>query len=83
MHLIGMKLHKKFNIPWIADFRDPWSKLDFLQRFYPTKPAIKKQQRLENMVLNSASAILSVSETWGKEIQAGKKPMISLKRQRV
>ncbi len=70
MHLIGMKLHKKFNIPWIADFRDPWSKLDFLQRFYPTKPAIKKQQRLENMVLNSASAILSVSETWGKEIQA-------------
>ncbi|MEJ2628853.1 MAG: hypothetical protein P8078_09880, partial [bacterium] len=23
--LIGLKLKKKFNIPWIADFRDPWT----------------------------------------------------------
>lgn len=24
-HFIAMKLKKEFNIPWIADFRDPWS----------------------------------------------------------
>ncbi len=69
MHLIGMRLQKKFNVPWIADFRDPWSKLDFLQRFNPGRKAIKKQQNLEKKVLNSASAVLTVSPNWRKDIQ--------------
>ena len=29
MHLIARALHKKFNIPWVADFRDPWTDIDF------------------------------------------------------
>ena len=69
MHLIAMRLQKKFNIPWIVDFRDPWSKLDFLSRFYPGKFALRKQQKLEKRVLNTATAILSVSETWGMDIR--------------
>ena len=35
-HLVGLKLKKYFDIPWIADFRDPWTGLyynKFLYRF--------------------------------------------------
>ena len=28
MHLIAMKLKKELGIPWIADFRDPWTEID-------------------------------------------------------
>lgn len=24
-HLIGLSLHRRFKLPWIADFRDPWA----------------------------------------------------------
>ena len=27
MHLIAKKIKEKFNLPWLADFRDPWSDL--------------------------------------------------------
>ena len=29
MHLIGLELKKAIKVKWVADFRDPWSKLDF------------------------------------------------------
>lgn len=25
-HLVGLKIHKKTRVPWIADFRDPWAR---------------------------------------------------------
>ena len=27
MHLIGQRLHKELGIPWIPDFRDPWTRI--------------------------------------------------------
>ena len=27
VHLIGLKLHKALGIPWVSDFRDPWSRM--------------------------------------------------------
>ncbi len=32
-HLVGLKLKKKYNIKWIADFRDPWTKIDYLDEY--------------------------------------------------
>ena len=34
VHLIGQKLHKATGIPWIPDFRDPWSRMYYL-RYLP------------------------------------------------
>ena len=31
-HLVGLKLKKKYNIKWTADFRDPWTKIDYLEK---------------------------------------------------
>src|SRR5690606_36578998 len=29
LHLIGKQLKDKFDIPWIADFRDPWTTIGY------------------------------------------------------
>ena len=65
MHLIALALKKKNkNLKWIADFRDPWSKLDLLDNFYLSYFAKIKNKLLEKNVLLKANLILTVSEKW-------------------
>tara|TARA_Y100001978_G_scaffold201867_1_gene221253 strand:- start:51 stop:1331 length:1281 start_codon:yes stop_codon:yes gene_type:complete len=65
MHLIALALKKKNkNLKWIADFRDPWSKLDLLDNFHLSYFAKNKNKLLEKNVLFKANLILTVSEKW-------------------
>lgn len=69
MHLIALGLKNKFtNIRWIADFRDPWSNIDFLNDLHLTKWAQQKHQQLEKKVVQSADAVISVSPTLTYEL---------------
>ena len=62
MHLVGVRVKKKTGIPWLADFRDPWSQWDVLPQLQLTKSSWKKHKRLEFEVLNSADKVLTVSK---------------------
>lgn len=61
MHLIGMKLRKKLDIPWIADFRDPWTGIDYYDELLLTSWADKKHKKLERQVLQTADHVITVS----------------------
>lgn len=63
MHLIGLNLKKELNIKWIADFRDPWTEIDYFQQLPLTKIAIEKHHFLEKEVLKNADAVLVVGKT--------------------
>ncbi|WP_369800499.1 glycosyltransferase family 4 protein [Tenacibaculum sp. Bg11-29] len=63
LHLIGLALKKKTNVKWIADFRDPWTAIDYFHQLPLTKKAIKKHNQLEQEVLENADASLVVGET--------------------
>ena len=39
-------LKNKLNIPWIADFRDPWTKIDFYDKLRLSNRADRKQIEL-------------------------------------
>jgi hypothetical protein len=67
IHLIGLGLKKRLNIKWIADFRDPWTRIDFYKELLLTKYADKKHHLLEKEVLNRADRIIVVSETMKRE----------------
>ncbi len=61
MHLIALGLKKKFDIPWIADFRDPWTQIDFYHKLRLTQWADRKHHKLESKVLLNADHIVTVS----------------------
>jgi glycosyltransferase involved in cell wall biosynthesis len=69
VHLIARKLRKKFNMPWLADFRDPWSEIDYLERFRLTKPAWWLQKKLEKKVLYEADEVVTVSPSWADDLE--------------
>ena len=77
-HLIAMKVAKKFHIPWLADFRDPWTNIDFYDKLMLTNWADQKHKRLELEVLNRANKVVTVSWSWAQDFQkiSGKMPMV-------
>ena len=69
MHLIGRGLHRATGIPWVADFRDPWTKMFYYKHMHLGKAADRKQHRLEKSVLDEASAVISVTPLVQREFQ--------------
>lgn len=68
-HLIGMKLHEKTGIPWLADFRDPWTGIDFYQDLRLGKYADTTHHRLEKQVLSRANAVVTVTPTMAEDFK--------------
>ncbi len=61
VHLIGRNLKRATGVPWVADFRDPWTKM-FYFKDLPLLPWVRRRHfRLEKSVLDEASAIVSVT----------------------
>ncbi len=70
LHLIGLKLQAELKIKWIADFRDPWTQIDYFHNLPFTKKALKKHFSLEKLVSQNADALLVVGKTM-KEFYTG------------
>ncbi len=68
MHIIALRLKKKFDIPWIADFRDPWTDIDFYSKLKLTKWADKKHHKLEKEVLLKADHVVTVSPGCARDL---------------
>lgn len=69
MHLIALGLKLKHDIPWIADFRDPWTQIDFYDQLKLTAMADKKHKKLERSVLTHANKVVTVSKSWAKDLE--------------
>jgi Glycosyltransferase Family 4 len=63
LHLIGLRLQKKLNIKWIADFRDPWTTIGYHKELKLSDFATQKHLKLEQKVLQNANHILVTSPT--------------------
>ena len=70
MHLIALKLHKTLNIPWIADFRDPWTEIDYYSQLHLTRRSDRKQHRLEHEVLTQADQVVTVAPDGARRLEA-------------
>ena len=69
MHLIALGIKKKLNIPWLADFRDPWTNIDFYHKLMLTQSSDAKHKRLELEVLKNADKVSVVSWNWAKDFE--------------
>lgn len=68
MHMIALGAKKKHpHLPWIADFRDPWTNIDFYDQLMLTAWADRKHHRMEKAVLMHADKVVSVGEQMNLE----------------
>ncbi|TNE55088.1 MAG: glycosyl transferase family 1 [Bacteroidetes bacterium] len=63
LHVIALKLKRKTGIRWIADFRDPWTDIDFYEELKIGERADRKQKALELACLKEADEVITVSES--------------------
>jgi hypothetical protein len=54
-HLIALGLKRATGIPWLADFRDPWTNIDWFDKLPMTFLAKRKHKNLEQAVTYSAN----------------------------
>jgi len=68
MHLIALGLKNKFtSLKWVADFRDPWTNIDFYDKLMLTKRSNIKHHSQELKVLTNADIILSIGKGMSDE----------------
>lgn len=69
MHIIGMKLARETGLPWVADFRDPWTRIFYFKHLSMTRATERWHKRMEKKVLDEASAVVAVSPLVQQEFQ--------------
>ncbi len=69
MHIIGMELARETGLPWIADFRDPWTKIFYFKHLAMTSATERWHHKMEKKVLDEATRVVAVSPLVQKEFQ--------------
>ncbi len=69
MHLIGRRLARETGLPWVVDFRDPWTKIFYFKHLSMMKSTVKWHERMERKVLDEADTVVAVSPLVQKEFQ--------------
>ena len=76
-HLIALGLKRAFpGLPWIADFRDPWSDMDYLDDFQLTPRSRTRHKQMEQAVVTQADTVVvtapsAAKSLTGKSLEAG------------
>jgi len=70
LHLIALKISKLFALPWLADFRDPWTNIDFYNDLMLTRHSDRKHHLMEREVLMNASAVSVISRSMAEDFNA-------------
>lgn len=66
---IATKLSQKTGIPFLADFQDPWTQVDYYKLLKLTKWADQRHKKKEQEVFKTADKITIASPTWGRELE--------------
>ncbi len=67
---IATLVRKMTGIPWLADFQDPWTQVDYYQQLSLLPWADRKHHRLEREALQTADKTTIVSWTWKEDLEA-------------
>lgn len=62
-HLIGFYLKQKYGIPWVADYRDPWTFNPYGANYNPSNPIQKLLFELESVLLRGADCNLTIEDS--------------------
>ncbi len=66
---IANLLKKKTGIPWLSDYQDPWTQVDYYQMFSIGKYAHRIHSRMEQECFVNADKITIVSPSWKSDLE--------------
>ena len=69
MHLIARGVQKNLGVKWVADFRDPWTNIDYFADLPLTACALKKHRKFELDVLKNADEVVAVGSQMQEEFE--------------
>ena len=67
LHMIGAEIKNRTGVKWLADFRDPWTNIDYFHSLPLTQKAKEKHYQMETMVLKQADAVTVVGNSMKEE----------------
>ena len=68
IHLIGRKVKRAIGIKWLADFRDPWSKWDVLEKLNTSDFVKGIHRRMERSVVKEADVVTTVTDSFAETL---------------
>lgn len=63
-HLIGFYLQQKYGIPWVADYRDPWTFNAYTADYDPSNEKARLLYELEKVLLHQADCNLTIGDSF-------------------
>lgn len=78
MHLIAQGVARATGTPWVADFRDPWTKIFYFKHLGLSERTVRKHQKLEQSVLDDATVVVAVSPLVQEEFRTMTKTPVVL-----
>jgi glycosyltransferase involved in cell wall biosynthesis len=66
-HLVASHLHRKSGIPWIAEFRDPWTMHPSL--FHKVQPLQFLAEQWEKRIMKNCDRLVTISEPWAEKLE--------------
>lgn len=69
MHMIALGIKKKMSLPWLADFRDPWTNIDFYKQLKLSSRADRLHHKKEKEVIKNADMIVTVNWNMAREFE--------------
>jgi hypothetical protein len=67
---IACKVSQVTGIPWLADFQDPWTQVDYYKDMKIGKRADRKHKEMEQEVFRTARMISIASPSWKKDLES-------------
>lgn len=68
LHLIGLRVRKLMQVKWVADFRDPWTRISYHSELPMTAAVRRRHKYLEQQVLVAADEVIATSRTTATEL---------------
>jgi len=69
LHLVGRAFARATGVPWVADFRDPWTDRYDLQALPRSRAALALDRAMERAVLRRASRVVTVSPALARSLE--------------
>ena len=66
---IATLVSRRTGLPWLADFQDPWTQVDYYQLLNLLPVARRRHERLEQEAFQQAAVTTIVSPTWKTDLE--------------